>query len=82
MGHGGHHTKAQTLPWKFLVLHSLIVSKVGESSRDEDSGFRPRMDLVMSPRAARAGSTVKPRLPFLFTPSLLLKPDPKLIKTK
>lgn len=31
MGHGGYHTKAQTLPWKFLVLHSFIVSRVGDS---------------------------------------------------
>lgn len=83
MGHGGHHTKAQTLPWKFLVLHSLIVSRVGDPQgmKIPASGLE-NGDLVVSPRAARARSTIKPRLPFLFTPSLLLKPGPKLIKTK
>lgn len=32
-GTWGHHTKAQTLPWKFVVLHSLIVSRVWDPQR-------------------------------------------------
>lgn len=83
MGHGDHHTKVQTLPWKFLVLHSLIVSRVGDPQGMKIlvSGLEWGFSSV-STQAARAGSTIKPRLPFLFTPSLLLKPGPKLIKTK
>lgn len=82
-GTWGHHTKAQTLPWKFLVLPSLIVSRVGDPQGMKIlvSGLEWGLGSV-STQAAGAGSTIKPRLPSLFTPSLLLKPGPKLIKTK